>query len=404
MFVVLAFGCGSSSNWGDPPGTSGAQVAIGVQARSAPRGEVWVVIVDDTAMGADLRAQVADAFSAYDAALQEGLGSCGSAADAADYEFVDRSLIVVYPSQHGDARFLSAAQQPALRWQSEHKQESDRLLWVQAVRDALETVPIPSSGFRPLEALSSINGLLSGQQAPQDSAELALLASLPVSGLAGIILAVASEDASAASAESYALSDSDSLFLVSAIVPPLDETCSVPSPRFASWAAAQGGVRPQLWSCGTVEPLPVVYSDCFGRAPTSSTVVGTDGGQSECRAMSEVDAAAPCPAEIGWLDPLDGTGKRTPHTHLEGALTVRDCEIRQLSGAALEACRTSLDCAACDPGWCMTEVPSLTRYSSAQSADGTVIAPRFVLGSNHATSLIRLTCNLAGTAPASGGQ
>jgi hypothetical protein len=47
---------------------------------------------------------------------------------------------------------------------------------------------------------------------------------------------------------------------------------------------------------------------------------------------------------------------------------VRRCEIAQLTGAKLEACRSTLECSGCGSGFCATEVPKLdqSEYCGAE--------------------------------------
>lgn len=96
-------------------------------------------------------------------------------------------------------------------------------------------------------------------------------------------------------------------------------------------------------------------------------------GRAACRVYVESQSNTPCPEAIGWFEPAPNGENPPPETDTGQRL----CEVRQLEGAALQSCRTELECAECEPGFCFTDVESLTESCSAQ---GLMTVPRFVNG------------------------
>jgi len=97
----------------------------------------------------------------------------------------------------------------------------------------------------------------------------------------------------------------------------------------------------------------------LGQAPEClSRRVPVDDGVGVCRLLVELEDDRACPEAAGWVDPLSGSERR-PRVRETESGPRRSCEVQQLEGTALDACRTSEDCSGCEPGWCVTEVPSL---------------------------------------------
>jgi hypothetical protein len=134
----------------------------------------------------------------------------------------------------------------------------------------------------------------------------------------------------------------------------------------------------------------------FGGPPPaclSHPPVRSSSGSASCRILAQ-EQLYTCPTDIGWLDPLDSDGVRRPRTISVNGTSLQVCEIVQLEGAALEACRNDLTCTGCTPGWCWTEVSEL---ASGACAPGTVYpAFRFVGGSDQPGVTVTIVCD-AGT-------
>jgi hypothetical protein len=350
--------------------TNGAESSRPVGTRSfvtlVPRSEVWLVVVDDTPIAQGLREALADRFDDYD---EEKLGSgCDGVPDPARWSPIDRSLVLVRPSQVGAGRFESPATVPALRWQASHVTSDDQSAWLSAVRAAL-TRHLPSGPNLPLlDATAATVALLDGDRGAANDEELALLHSVPFDADRELVVASVSEDQSPLAPSAYALPDweNSATFFYSLIVG-ANSTCTAPTPRLGNWAAMERdelASKVQIWPCeAPLEPLWDFFCDGVETGIPADEVKFDANGFAECSVTSVVPADEACPAEYGWLDPIGADGTRSPKLSSTAAGMVRACEIEQLTGGALASCRTSYGCADCAPGWCFTDVPELTSDS-----------------------------------------
>ena len=166
---------------------------------------------------------------------------------------------------------------------------------------------------------------------------------------------------------------------------PCDFLLQLPDTRLGRWAAAPGNfVEAKPWACKTLEVFePLLHNTCAPRCLSRAPELDA-AGRATCRIIARTNEDR-CPDEFGWLDPLDPeTQYRQPVEDADGS---QYCEIRQLEGAALDSCRTSLECEACEPGWCWTELPELRVDCSM----GVYPSFRFVLGPR--PSAVTITCN-----------
>jgi len=388
--------CGSgSSGYGDEPGASGAQIRWEFRA-SAPSPETVLVLVDDTPAGASLRVALAEAFDDWDAELARHRDSCTPPNDPAAWHPIDRSVLFVHPSTPGALAYSSPAQDPALRLQALQTFGPERERWMDAVRTAIDAQPAaPNAAFQALAALQSAESLLEGSRAPETAAERAVLDALPSPLTFGKVLALATEDASPGEASQYPRDFWPEL--LGAVVPaaqardPADcsEGSVATTARYRAYSQSS-----QAWPCNGPDFLGTsLWIDCGTRC--LQRPIAIDAGVAQCRAMASALGSEACPAELGWLDPLDGSGQRTPRVEGSGANATRICEIRQLEGAALTSCITRLDCADCEPGWCATEVPELVPQN--RCAVGSSYPPfRLVLGAGQARNAqVTIVCNEA---------
>lgn len=83
-------------------------------------------------------------------------------------------------------------------------------------------------------------------------------------------------------------------------------------------------------------------------------------GRAECRVLVTTPGEDPCPADRGWLDPYNGDGVRNPLTVMKDGSPARVCEIQELTGDALDACRGTEACDGCGSGWCEPTLDALT--------------------------------------------
>ena len=388
--------CGSSSSeYGDAPGSSGSQIRWQFGA-GAPSPETFLVLVDDTEAAVGLRDALATAFEGLDAVLAVHRASCTPPVDPAAWHPIDRSVVFVHPSTPGALGYSSPAQDPALRLQAQQTFGPERAHWMEAVRAGINAQPAaPGAPFQALAALTNAESLLLGSRAPESTEEQALLDALPSPLTFGKVLALATEDESAGEASQYPREPHAELLgsVLPALEPHEASDCAergVPTtPRYQAFSESA-----QAWPCQNPDFLGAdLYAECSTHCLTHAIAIDSETAQ--CRAMANYPGSEPCPAELGWLDPLDGHGQRTARVDGSGANATRVCEIRQLEGAALDACVTRLDCSGCEPGWCATEVPELVPQFVCTT--GTHYPPfRFVLGAGQAQSAqVTVVCNQA---------
>ncbi|MEP7049006.1 MAG: hypothetical protein ABJB12_01585 [Pseudomonadota bacterium] len=357
--IWLAFtgcvACGST-DYGDAPAVSGSQVQWSVNV--VREQQTFLAIVDDTPSGASLRDALESAFDGLNAARDARVN--GAAFDPAAWHAVDRSVVIVHPSGVGSARYSSPANSAALRFRDHDETADGHAGWMTAVRAALAQPAQADAPFRALEAFQESVALVFRQRPPTTADERALLAAL-----AGgesrtgfmVSVALATEDQSPGAASQYT-SFSPNDLIVPAAAPSASTAClrplEPPTARYAGWGS------PQLWPCDT--PQFFEREGVFdSRARCLNRPIAIDAtGSAVCLVTATYAGSEPCPAEVGWLDPVGPNSQRTPRVDHGAAGDTRTCEVRQLDGAGLVSCRTALDCADCEPGWCATEVPDLS--------------------------------------------
>jgi hypothetical protein len=363
---------------------------------AGPRSETWLVLVDDTNAGAGLREALAKGFEDWDAELAQHQESCTPPFDPAAWHPVDRSIVFVHPSTKGVAGYTSPAQDPALRLQGEQLSGPERERWMTAVRIGIEAQPAPpGSPFQALAALADAVSLLDGTRLPQSAAEQDLLDALPAPQFIGEVLALATEDESPGEASQYPHSPLHEL--IGAVLPAAEPrepaACSYGTvPTTARYQAFSRSA--QAWPCEQPDFFATqLWDDCS--TSCLSQPIAVDAGIAQCRATASYLGSEPCPSQLGWLDPVDAQGKRSPRVDGSGAKATRVCEIRQLEGPALDSCVNRLDCADCEPGWCATKVPELVPQE--RCASGKSYPPwRFVLGAGQAhDAQVSMVCNVA---------
>lgn len=391
--ALAGVACGSaSSEYGDTLGESGGQIHWDL-ITVGPTTETWLVLVDDTEAGAGLRDALAKAFDDWDTELAVHQESCTAPVDPAAWHPIDRSIVFVHPSTPGVAGYASPAQDPALRLQAQQLFGPERARWMDAVRAGINAQSAsPGAPFQALAALADAESLLEGSRQPESAAERDVLDALPTSHF-WEVLALATEDESAGEASQYTHNPIHEV--IGAVLPAAEQRessdCSergVPTtPRYQAFSQSA-----QAWPCE--EPdffFTRLWSDCSTRC--LQRPIAIDAGTAQCRATATFSGSDPCPRELGWLDPLDAQGDRTPRINGDGLNATRVCEIRQLDGAALEACVNRLDCADCEPGWCATSVPELVPQQ--RCTPGSFYPPfRFVLGAGQAHDAhVTIECN-----------
>lgn len=397
---ALAFGCGSSNDYGDAPEGASRQIAMDIDVGPAPS-QVIVLVLDDRSDAEELRQLVELELESFASRSLSIAPVCATMEPTRTHP-IDISLVVAHPSALGDARFVGPASDANLRWREADATLAGRLAWIEAVRRAVGETHAEGP-FAALEAMKSVLDLLKRERVAQTDAESALFASVPSDAERKTLVLAAHEDESPGETSAYAALPAatsdvfDTLLFPSAapIEPP--EMCRASSepgsPRFELWRAAQHVSSPMLWPCNGLRLLQSSTEACAPRC-VNWHPLEEDDGRATCRILVDAEVER-CDAAQGWLDPEDENGVRRPVQPTPTNPALRTCEIQQLSGAALASCKTSLSCPDCQPGWCATKVPDLLD----QCAYGAPLPLRFVGGADVvARGVASVLCNVSGVA------
>ena len=397
LIAVLAASIGSvdcGSSAGDPAARTSLPSMTLPWEFSAAEQEIMVAVLDDTRAGAALRDWTATTFDIVEAMRE---ASCVPGRDdPAAWHPVDTSVVIVHPSAPDGLRYSSPSSDPRLRLRSNQPSSAELALWSAAVHEAV-TAHQGAAGapFRVLVALRDAYTLLGGERSAVSSEEHLLVASLPPDGFAHVGLAAATEDQSEGDPESYHLVGSGRASFGFFVVPlagtvngrTVFNTVTVPragaapvpqpvrcrgsgpaTPRFAAWLGTDAPDA-KYWPCDDLFPPEFAPTNCslectagpgFGcQSSCFSAPIPVDpNGRARCRVEATYEQDEPCPAADGWLELVD-TDLSRPNADNRRSADVHVCEVRQLKGAPLAACRSSLSCEGCEPGWCVTDVPEL---------------------------------------------
>jgi hypothetical protein len=333
---------------------------------------VLLVVADDanTPEAASLRTRVADAVRAGMASIRrERFASCGNP-DPAAAHVGDVRVILARPSAPEGAVFLSSVDDPKLAWITQTSSEEELHVVAAATSADLETrLADPLDPYRPLHVVARGIDLLTGRAPPAGSDEKKLVASLPANRVVNVLLASTRDDSDPTSVDD--LLPHDAVTGTTAVLARLGVVSPQPSngsscnanvsqaTRITSWTTRVQGALPTsyAWPCDEAQAwermLDIGEADCNGVLCADRSIATTDG-VAECTVYIDQPDLTGCDAARGWRDPEDGA------TLVDRAgAKLRRCEIIELTGAALESCRTSLDCSGCSSGFCVTEVPAL---------------------------------------------
>lgn len=385
---------GCSADHGDPPGISGTQFSLEVQLAEPAPSLAWLFVVDDGDESRPIRESALLELSA-----ERLNGTHVAARDPAVWEPIDLSIAIVRPSQ-GDDPYVTPADDGDLRWRSDNGQDAPARAAFEAAlgRWLTPSVEAPAAAPPVLEAFANAQSLLDGTRAAASDPEQRLIDALSHAELDSTFVHSAREDGSPLAAESYAVAIDESRRALHVVVPPLEmdaaHACSVdrPStPRFQAWLDAQSGVTSsQTWPCTGFSALPPPLAvdgapSCLTRGPEID-----EHGRAACVLEVAIDPEASCPNERGWFDPEDERGERTPRLITLDGESRRLCEIVQLSGSELDACRSEWAWQPETPGWCWTALPE---WNDGCPAGRTEQALRLVAGANLGPAPVaQLTC------------
>lgn len=402
LWTLLLVACGSP--YGDPPGAgSGGQFRVeGVNGWPEP--EVMVFVVDDwdDEEGAKLREALASAVRSHEWSRP----SCLTVEDPAAWFPADRQALFVRPSASPDGRYAHAGLNPALRLVSVKPTAGDEQRWAAAVEGALLAKRNGPGVYRPLHVLSEVAALLGGWREPADELAQEVEANVAPDASVFLVLASAHEDESSGPVEQYVLpslgrAPSGRHLRFASITLPSDPRSCASAPaeprwRLEDWAEEQQRTASTFddlargWPCEAPGLSERAFADCTWRCMPYRLRIATDGS-AQCRIHLRAPGLT-CLPERGWLDPLAADGARRPRIDEdEAGRAVGVCEIVQLEGPDLDACRHDLRCPGCSPGWCATEVPELLDTCRSHEFP---IPFRFVGGASYSrNSSMELICN-----------
>ena len=367
LLGLALLGCGDGV--AQPPAGGAAFVTqLEDQVTFAAQSQTFLFVVDSSSSSAadELRRLFAQQLTDYQAI---------ACADPAAWDPVHRAAVIVYASSDGDERFAGPDDTPALRLDSPVNGQAALAAWGDAVSTALTAPPSPSLPQpTPLAALKDSEALLAGLRSAASEHEANLVAA--VTGVDRLIVSVisASEDASPGAPEDYAIAaDGSTLgrfagqYVGAAVAPTADgadcATDCPATPRFQAWASASQDVFLTPWAPGDTGPLDGELIETCGGPRCFDFPLDS---APNCRLFATPRDPGVCPPELGWFP---------PDPPLAGDDS--SCEVRALEGAALASCQTDFTCADCEPGYCFTQVPEL---SKACSERGKLTFPRVIAG------------------------
>lgn len=367
-----------------------------------PLEAVIVLTVDDGVEAANLRAELGDALEATVFTL---LDQTSHAPDPTSWRYVDWSIWITRPTAEGSDRWLDP-----LSLRTDQPSEADLSMLADAIEARLSALtPVLDGTYRPIETTRDAVTLLTGQRAPADTREKALLAQLtdddgPLSrGRRAVEAVVISErdDEGTLSPAALALTpQSDppwTHYAMSLVVPSELDEChdqvfppDADMPRLRDWANASESFAGAVgWPCGRglLEDrglLATIQNSIGGADDCTSRPIRTQSdGTVLCRVWVEdlPEGTACADYGRGWIEPGPG------------APLGADCEVPQLSGDARQSCRSAVDCEDCGSGFCRADTGLWDELYPAHACQGrTPSRLRFVGGAVAAT--LRVRCDL----------
>lgn len=358
-------GCEAEEPSGSPVSTG--QEEIRERMFEAPA-QVFVLVVDDadTPEAAELRAH---ALESVESGLWNARNTrwehCGSR-DPAAWHPGDNRVVIARPSAPDDLVLFTSVQSPPLAWVTQTSLEEEIAPVVSATKSALaDRLAQPGDTYRPLRAARRALDLLSGSRVPETPEEKSFVETLPEDMFVQLLMVSPRDDEDGASVEQLLPSaESRELMLYPWVVGPFGSDpssyCEISPPGGASRLGIWGKALDAnfgTWPCDGKyfwdNLLAAFAVDCGPRCHSRPIVIDEEGNAA-CRFFIEKEDLGPCDPERGWFDP-----EGLPEIVTVGGVDLRRCEIRQLTGASLEACRGTLECSGCGSGFCATEVPEL---------------------------------------------
>lgn len=332
---------------------------------------VYLLVVDDadTTEAAEVRQRMAQTIRS---GLQyEYTGIC-SHWDPTEWRISNRRIVVARPSAPEGESLITPIDMPGLAWVTNHATENDIETMATTTLEALgKRIAMPGETYRPLQTAHRAVQLLSRQRAPQNAAESELMASLPKEFAIRVLVASTRDDADSLPVEQLLpVVDFNVMPAFFSVITPSTESAPLSCKLFYP----RGNSRIEQWSEKLNADLwgwPCTDNDawddllqgwqaacaghCFGRPMKVAP-----NGVAACRVFIDQTNLNGCDTTMGWHE-LDGEPQFFEHNRTK----MRRCEIQQHTGANLEACRTTVDCPNCPPGYCATDISWLGFFGPA---------------------------------------
>lgn len=329
--------------------------------RSAPI-EIYVLAVDDQDApdAAALRAKAADALRSALHRQVSGQSSCAPD-DPARWFGGQVRVVIARPSAPDEEALLTWLDEPALGWTSHRFTATEAEDVAAAATAGLEArLASPGEVFEPLRAAKRALELVTGSRAPATAEETALVDSLasPDGVFVRVLVAGTREDEGLADVATLVPEAPDGLWTAT-VVAPTDQgdpaSCGVYPPAdtpLQQWAELTPGEL-YAWPCDVAFVWDGALASCAALCNTFPISVDPSGVASCKVEVDQWDLSA-CDPALGRSDPEGG-----PLLVTSGEEELRRCVVQQLAGPDLDACRHTLACSGCAPGFCATEVPEL---------------------------------------------
>lgn len=368
--MVLVAACDTKPLTPLPVSSTKQETLDGKRGQRSPM--IFVLAVDDaaTSEAAQLRARITQSVRAglLDERDERVNGSCANK-DPAAWHPGDARVIITRPSAPDSAALLSPVDMPSLAWTTKRSTKEEIELVASGTGEALEKrLAAPGEPYRPLRAIKRAMELVTRARAPESEAEAALVASLPEEMVVQALIAGTrdDEDATSVAALGLKIDSLPEVFVMNiAVVGPFtssNDLCQADAAgtsRLEAWGHGESATLTAL-PCDTSPALDQLLfstsADCSTECHERPLVVAPDG-RTDCRAFVDQTDLERCNPERGHRDP-DGK----PEFVDRQGTKLRRCEVNQLTGAALQACRSSVDCPDCPSGFCATEIPGLSYF------------------------------------------
>ncbi len=400
VIALAAVSCQSEPDTGKPDQSS-LITTEGYALNRSP--SVILIVADDanTTDAAQLRGKLTQSLRyALEQEYEARWHGCGNP-DPAQWHEGDIRVVLARPSAPDNESLLTSVEIPNLAWTTKTSKMEEIDAVVAAATEGLEKrLATAGDVYRPLHATARAVDLITGARKAENDAENGFVTSLPRDFLLQVFTASTRSDDDPTLISQLLptpVMNENLLDIRYSVITPStmgDALCQVNGPgasRIEYWAN-QVQANVYAWPCNDDKALDSImiagFADCGPMCYSRPLLIAADGTV-QCKAYIEQPDLERCDAERGWRDP-DGKATLVERN----GETRRKCEIVQHSGAALEACRKTVECTNCGGGFCATEVTEIQQWKDSPCNGSDVQWPlRFTGGSvTGANSWVTISC------------